>query len=174
MANKNKGVTIIMLVITIIVLILLALFAVYYSTDIAPEARIASAYNSLKEIRTACTEAKSRIEIYPEQYDEYDFFGKSIRDTLSESEQNELAQKCGLTSKDDFSDSTYVISGEDDDEIKRRIQNLELSNINREFVCDIGNNNFYVYGGVKRKTGETFYEYKDIAAMYDILTETKN
>lgn len=171
--RNNRGVTLIMLVITVIVLIMLTTFAVYYSQDIAPEARLATAYSSLKEVKTACMEAKSAIELRPDLYDEYDFFGKNI--FLDGSDVEDLAKRCGLTSSDEFSkEHTYKISPELDDENKRRIEKLEISSVDRIYICDIENNNYYLVNGVKRKTGSMYYEYKDIQYMYEMLTETKD
>lgn len=168
--NNNQGVSIITLVLTIIVMLMVTSFAVYYSTNITPEARVASIYTSLKEVRRACMEAKSSIVLRPDLYDEFDFFGKSIFTDGSDVE--DIAKKCGLTSSDKFSQSTYKVSPKIDDENKRRVEKLEISNVDREYICDIGNNKYYVLGGVKRQTGEISYEYNDIESMYNLLTET--
>ena len=54
MRINNKGVTMMLLVVTIILMIMIAFLAVYYSQNVAPEARVASAYASLKAIRDTC------------------------------------------------------------------------------------------------------------------------
>ena len=177
---NNKGVTIVMLVITIIVLLLLTAFAVFYSTNIAPEARIAAAYNSLKEIRRVCNEAVSSVDLRPDKYEEYDFFGKNIFQDGSNVE--DYATRCGLSSSADFGKAgetdnnkrrVYKITPENDPEVKRRIQALELSAVSRSYIIDLDNSKYYLVDGIKRKTGELLYEYKDIQGMYEMLTDSK-
>ena len=174
MLNNNKGITMMMLIITVIVLIMLTYFAVFYSSNIAPEARIASAYNSMKEIKKACMEAETSIELRPDLYDEYDFFGKTIFEDGSDTE--DIAKRCGLTNASAFTPRTYKITPEDDEEVRRRLQALEISNVNRSFIIDLGSGDgigskYYVVDGVKRKNDEVLYEFKDIEALYEMLTD---
>ncbi len=168
--RNNKGVTRIMLVITVIVLLRLTTFAICYSNDIGPEAKLASAYNSLSEIRRACMEAQSSIALKPDEYDIYYFFGKNIHDDGSNVE--DIAKRCGLKRVDDFGKNTYKITPENDDEVKRRLNRLELSTVNAAYIVDLDNNKYYVVDGIKRKTEDYVYEYREIEQLYDILTES--
>ena len=167
---NNKGVTMMMLVITVIVLIILTSFAIFYSNDIGPEAKLATAYNSMSEIKRAFQEAESTIELKPDEYDEYDFFGKTIYEDGSN--VSDLEARCGLDPSEHFSAKTYKITPENDDEVKRRVNALEISTVNAYYIADIGNNKYYIVDGVKRKTQDTVYEYSDILKLYDILTNS--
>ncbi len=165
---NNKGVTMMLLVVTIIVLLMLTSFAVYYSNDIAPEAKLAKTYNSLTEVRKACQQALSTIELKPDDYDEYYFFGKSIYQDGSN--VADIEARCNLGGEH-FSERTYIFTPENDDEIKRRIQRLELSTVDGYYVADLENRNYYVIDGVKRKgQDERVYEYNDIQKLYNVLT----
>ncbi len=171
---NQKGVTMMMLVITIIVLIMLTYIAVFYSSNVAPEARIAAAYNSLKEIKKACMEAETSIELRPDLYDEYDFFGKTIFEDGSNTQ--DLAKRCGLSSDSEFGPRTYKFTPDKDEDVMRRLQALELSSISRSYVVDLGTSGgigskYYVVDGVKRKNDVILYEFKDIEGLYEMLTE---
>ena len=174
--KSNKGVSLIMLVITIILMIILASYAVYYSYNIAPEAKLAAAFTSLKEIKNACNRAILEIEMDPSNYDEYYFFGDSIQkeenDTGVSGFVQKLAEKCGVTA-DDFSERTYLISNDGTDASKRRLVNLEISSISESYIVDLENEKYYILGGVKRANKEYVYEYRDIELMYDMITKTK-
>ena len=167
--KNNKGVTVTMLVITIVLMIMIASFAVFYSQDIAPEARLASTYSSLKEIKSACDRAILEIELDPSTYDEYYFFGNSI--DKDGSNKDKLADKCGVT-PETFSSRTYNIANDDTEDNKRRIERLEISSISESYVVDLENEKYYVVGGVKRSNGDVVYEFKDIELMYDMIRST--
>ncbi len=167
--KNNKGVTVTMLVITIVLMIMIASFAVFYSQDVAPEAKLAAAFSSLKEVKDACNRAILEIELDPSTYDEYYFFGNNIR--KDGSNVSKLADKCGVT-PEEFSDRTYNISNDDNAENKRRIERLEISSISESYVVDLENEKYYVIGGVKRSNGDVVYEYRDIELMYDMIRAT--
>lgn len=180
--NTNKGVTIVMLVITIIVMIIMTSFAIFYSTNIAPEARIAATFSSLKEVKTACHRALNEIEMDPANLDEYTFFGKNIYQDYTSSQIDELRVRCGLTNpeENDFSERTYIISGSEEENVRRRVEKLEITNLgNFEFVADLGNDKYYVIDGVERiddvnpSNSKIAYEYRDIELLYSMLTSTK-
>jgi uncharacterized protein YpmB len=183
--KNNKGITIIMLVITIIIILILTSFAVFYSTNIAPEAKIAAAFSSLKEIKSACQRAQNEVELFPDQLDEYYFFGKNIVDEKPEGKTaDEWAVRCGLTSKADFGlsgDRTYYIcapTNKNDpnySNMKRRTEKLELSNLNSmEFIVDLEKDKYYIVDGVRRDIHKEAYEYTDVELLYSMLTATKN
>lgn len=177
--KNNHGVTIVMLVITVIILLMLTAFAVFYSNNIAPEARVAAAYSSLKEIKDRCEGAVADVEERPEQYDEFYFFGKTITrevadGIITQSELDDYAIKCGLSDASEFGERTYRITPGEDQSVKARIKALELSSISGSYIVDLDNDKYYIVGGVKRKTGDFFYEYKDIQRMYEMLTKSEN
>jgi hypothetical protein len=182
--KNNKGITMIILVITIIVMLILTSFAVYYSTNIAPEARIAASFQTLKEVKMACQRALNEIEIDP-TLDEYYFFGKNINATDNENAPVgtdgitalNLAFKCGLSSVDEFGNGgerTYYVSGSDDPVIKRRAEKLEMTGLGVDsFVVDLENDKYYIVGGVRRDSSSPFvYEYRDVEMLYSMLTVT--
>lgn len=177
--KNNHGVTIVMLVITVIILLMLTAFAVFYSNNIAPEARVAAAYSSLKSIKDACEQAVADVELRPDQYDEFYFFGKTITrevadGIITQSEFDDYATKCGLSSASDFGERTYRITPESDQGVKERLKKIELSRISSSYIVDLDNDKYYIVGGVKRKTGDFYYEYKDIQRMYEMLTKSEN
>ena len=134
--KNNKGVTLVMLVITIILMLILASFAIYYSNDVAPEASLAAAFSSLKEIKNACNRAILEIEMDPSTYDEYYFFGDNIQ--KEGHDVSAVAIKCGAIPSD-FSDRTYRISNDGTDANKRRLTNLEISSISDTYIVDLEN-----------------------------------
>ncbi len=167
LAINNKGVTMMLLVVTVIVLLMITSFAIYYSNNIAPEARLARAYNSLSEIRKACLQAQSSIELKPELYDEYYFFGKSIYQDGSN--VADIEARCNLGGEH-FSERTYLLTSDNDDEIKRRIQRLEISTVDGYYVADLGNRKYYIIDGVKRKgQDDRVYEFNEIQQLYKVL-----
>jgi len=161
-----------MLVITVIIMLILVAFAVFYSRNTAVEATIATAYTSLKEVKNACARALFEIELDPSTYDEYYFFGRSIQ--LDGSDVADLTERCGGSSEVSFSNRTYKISDSTDDENKRRLERLEITQIHNTYIVDLENNKFYLLDGVKRANDTKVYEYRDIELLYtDLLTPTK-
>ncbi len=172
MIKNNKGVTIMMLVVTIIVLIIVTSFAIFYSNNIAPEAKLATAYTSLSQIKKACMEAQASIALKPDEYDEYYFFGKNL--SQDGSNKSDIAARCGLLDVSELGERSYKITPENDDEVKRRIKRLEISTVNDGFIVDLDNGKYYILGGVKRKTQDVVYEYREIEKLYEMLTTSGN
>jgi Tfp pilus assembly protein PilE len=177
MIKTNKGVTMIMLVITIVIMLILTSFAVYYSTNIAPEARIAAAFSSLKEVKTACQRAMNEIELDSENLDEYYFFGKNI---YKEGENCQfLLSKCGIDSiegtYEEYCQRIYHISGSSNPEMKRRVEKLEITGLGSyEFLVDLERDKYYLLGGTGRNWYDEVYEYSDIERLYSMLTSTND
>ena len=157
-----------MLVITVVLMLILVAFAVYYSRNTAVEARIAATFASLKEVKESCERAMYEIELDPDTYDEYYFFGRNIQSDGSD--VTELQEKCGNVT---FSERTYKISDSTEDENKRRLERLEISKIKETYIVDIENKKYYLVDGVKRADGSKAYEYRDLELTYDMLTATK-
>ena len=120
--KKQSGVSIIMLVITIAMMAIIVSFAVFSSQNITPEAKLASAYSSIKAVKDACDNAMTMIEINGDEYDEYYFFGKNIQSLLTPGELDTIAQNCGLTSASKFSDRTYMIKNSSSENDKRILE----------------------------------------------------
>lgn len=170
--NDKKGVSILMLIIAVVMMAMIVSFAVYYSEDTTPEAKLASAYSSLKVIKDACDNAETLIELNPKEYDDYYFFGYSIKHNItSETELDEYAQNCGLESSLDFSDRTFMIKPAETDEEERILKNLELKGVSSIYVVDLDNKKYYIVGGTKRIDGGELYEYKDIVKAYEMLVK---
>ncbi len=182
MKHSDKGITMIMLVITVVVMLILTSMAVFYSTNIAPEARIAAGFKSIKEVKMTCQRALNEIEMDP-TVDEYYFFGKNIKNTADDGRGgltvNNLIFKCGIANLEELGESgdrTYYISGSDNSSIKRRAEKLELTGLGVDsFVVDLANDKYYLVGGVRRDSSSPFvYEYTDIEMLYSMLTATAN
>ena len=195
--SNNKGITIIMLIITIIVLLLLTSLAIFYSNNIAPESQIAVAYSNLREIKRACEEAKFSIEINPDVHNKYDYFGKTIYEQKDKNgdplDIADIKQRCGLNPADPtdgFSNTdgdVYLIAplteDNEDGDISRRLKALGLSRITNSYIVDLDHDDYYVLGGVKRKSYEylsgdninntTLYEYREIQKLYEMLTKSE-
>lgn len=165
---NNKGISLIMLVITVLMMAIIVSFAVFSSRNITPESKLAAAYASLKAVKDACDNAVTLIEINPNEYDEYYFFGKSIHELMSENEVQTLRTKFDCES---FSERTYLIQNSDVDYDKRILERLELKNISSSYVVDLENENYYIVNGVERGNEPTIYEYKKILKEYNILIE---
>jgi hypothetical protein len=173
--KNNKGVTMIMLVITIILMILIASFAVYYSNNIGPEARLAAQYSSLKEVKAACDNAIIQMELDPDNLDEFYFFGHAI-DYLDKHDEltldgkkvsyDEVMKRCN-TNK--FSGRTYVIVNDGTNESQLRLSHLELSNVSYNYVVDLDYQKYYLVDGVKDSSNQFVYELSDIEKAYSNL-----
>ena len=168
MKINNKGVTMMLLVVTIIMMIIIAFLAVFYSQNVTPEARISAAYSSLSAVKDACVGAVQFTNVGQE--DEYHFFGKTIWKEHS-GEVWKYAERCGLSSESELGERTYLIDPYSDrEEDKRRIVNLELSNLKYEFIVDLDNEKYYILDGVSRlEDDEKKYEYYDIQSLYDMI-----
>lgn len=177
--QNEKGVSVIMLIIAIAMMAIIVSFAVFYSKDTTPEAKLASAYSSLKTIKEACDNAQMLIELNPAEYDEYYFFGNNLQYKITNSsELSNLITKCGLTSIDDLSERTYIIKPEDGEEEKRVLENLELKGVTNTYIVDLENKKYYLVGGAKRVDSlgnssgdESVYEYKDVIEAYEMLID---
>ena len=153
-----------MLVVTIILMIIIAFLAVFYSQNVTPEARVSAAYSSLNAVKEACKAAVQFVDVGQE--DEYFFFGK----TMTDAQRSEYAPQCGVSS---FSgDRVYLIDPySDKEEDRRRIKNLELSNLRERYVVDLDSDCYYLVGGIGRTDDESEkkYEYFDIQSLYDMI-----
>jgi hypothetical protein len=168
--KNNKGVTMMLLVITIILMIILSSYAIYYSENIAPEARLGATYTSLKNVKEACERAVNDIEIGVTDANEFYFFGNNIR--LDGSDIEDLAKRCGLESGDQFGTRTYVIGLADTPENQRRVANLEITGLTQDYVVDLDNEKYYVLDGIRKADKTIVYEYKDIKASYQLLNKS--
>ena len=173
--KNQKGVSMIMLVIAVLMMIIIASIAVYNAPKSRDEANFVKDYASLKAVKEACENALYLIEINPAEYSEYYFFGNNmqfnVENDVIDMEMSEIAQKCGLTSQNDFSSRTYIISGGITDEEKRTLKRLELKDIEDMYVVDLENAKYYILNGIERENDETLYEYQDILLSYKMLTE---
>ena len=66
---KQKGFTMISLIVVIIIIIILAAASVFSSKDLLREAKVAKVYNEMFTVRNAIQELKSLNETDPEAYD---------------------------------------------------------------------------------------------------------
>ncbi len=66
---KQKGFTMISLIVVIIIIIILAAASVFSSKDLLREAKVAKVYNEMFTVRNAIQELKSLNETDPETYD---------------------------------------------------------------------------------------------------------
>lgn len=165
--KNNSGISMIMLVIAIIMMALIVTFAVFSSRNTTTEATFASSYRNLSTVKEACDDAELLIEINPNEYNEYYFFGTPI----PESERSDIKSKCGLTSEEEFGERTYIIKPASNNEERRILENLELKNISDTYVVDLTNKKYYLLNGVKAETSgeKILYEYRDMLTAYELL-----
>lgn len=169
--KNKKGVSLIMLVIAIAMMAIIVSFAVFNSQNTTPEAKLASTYSSLKAIKDSCDNALMLMELDPNAYDEYYFFGNNIQYRITDlTELNKIAVNCGLPSSSSFSDRTYIIKPAETEDEKRVLANLELKSVANTYVVDLENENYYIVGGIDLTNGTKAYEYKDIMKSYQLLT----
>lgn len=116
------------------------------------------------------------IELNPDEYDEYYFFGNNIHHkrtsddaVLSDSEKQEIAKDCGLGEGYTFNEDTYLIKPAETDEEKKVLENLGLKSVTSAYVVDLLNEQYYIVGGIEHASGEKIYEYKDIVKSYEML-----
>ncbi len=159
-----------MLVITIILMIILSSYAIYYSENIAPEAKLGAAYTSLTNIKGACERALNEIAMGADDVNEFYFFGNNIR--TDGTDLDDLAKRCGLESSELFGTRTYLIGIEDTPENQRRVANLEITGMKQSYVVDLDNEKYYVLDGVRKADKAMVYEYKDIKSSYQMLSKT--
>ena len=107
--ENNKGISMVMLVITVIMMAIVLSFALFSSRNVAPEAKVATAYSSLKTVKDACENAINLTQINPKDYTEYYFFGYNVQTNNDEAFVEDIVTKCGLTSVDKISERTYLI-----------------------------------------------------------------
>ena len=169
--ENKKGVSMIMLVITIAMMAIIISFSVFSSKNITPEAKLATAYANVKTVKDACDNALTMIELNPNEYDEYYFFGENVQKLMNASNLQLIIEKCGLTSTAEISDRTYVINNSDSDANKRMLERLELKGISNTYLVDLENKKYYILNGAERVDGNKVYEYKDILRAYDMLTK---
>lgn len=170
--NAQKGVSVIMLIIAVVMMAIIVSFAVFYSQDTTPEAKLASAYSSLKAVKDACDNAETLMELNPAEYDDYYFFGYNVQHNISDTlELNEYAVECGLASYLDFSERTFMIKPASNEEEERILKNLELKGVANTYVVDLDNDKYYIVGGTKRADDRVLYEYKDIVRAYEMLVK---
>ena len=172
--QSNKGVSIIMLIITVIMMAIIVSFAVFYSQNITPEAKLASAYSSIKTVKDACDNAEGFIDLNPDEYDDYFFFGKSIHNSLSVNEVANAAAEFGLGAED-FSARTFVIEptegASEPKEAQRILENLELKGVTNTYIVDLDNKKYYLVGGIENIEGIKLYEYSEILKGYSMLVD---
>ena len=172
--QSNKGVSMIMLIITVIMMAIIVSFAVFYSQNITPEAKLASAYSSMKTVKDACDNAEGFISLNPNEYDDYFFFGKSIHNALSTDQVTNIATEFGIDAGD-LSERTYMIEpidrADDSKEAKRKLENLELKGIEDTYIVDLDNKKYYLVGGIENIEGIKLYEYSEILKGYSMLVD---
>lgn len=175
--KNNKGISLIMLIVAILMMLIIVTLAVFYSRNTTPEAKFASDYYSLTSVKNACEDAKMLIEINPNKYDEYYFFGNNIYNKksgdvlLTDADRSNIAKECGLDETYEFNDETYVIYPAISEEDERILENLELKGITKTYIVDLQNTEYYVLGGIKHSSGDKVYEYKDVVSSYEMLVE---
>lgn len=158
---KQKGITLIQLVITIVVMLILASLAIFQGSNVTTEATIAKEYESMKEVKKAVEQSVLLLEINPETYKEREIFGTALSDANKQS----YYARIGLTSVDELSDRTYFVT-------KDNQKNFELDKIpdGKIYIVDLDNQKYYVVDGVQREDNTKAYEYLDILKLYNMLT----
>lgn len=173
--KEQKGVSLIMLVIAIAMIAIVASYAIFYSQNTTPEAKLARAYSSLKTVKDACGNAMMLIELNPNEYDEFYFFGDNIHQIHQDATAlNEIAVDCGLSSSLDFSERTYLIKPAEIDEEEIILKNLELKGIQDTYIVDLEKDRYYVLDGIEYLDGTTLYEYRSIVSAYEMLVGSIN
>lgn len=173
--GNKKGISLIMLVITVIMMAIIVSFAVFSSRNVTPESKLAAAYSSLKAIKDACDNAVNLIEINPDEYNEYYFFGQNIKSLIDEENLTDLLKNCGLGKETnpilEISDRTYLIKNSESESDLRKLERLELKGVSSTYIVDLENEKYYLLNGVKRLDGESVYEYKDLLKAYNLLID---
>ncbi|MBO5143818.1 MAG: hypothetical protein J6C46_12665 [Clostridia bacterium] len=173
--KEQKGVSIIMLIVAIAMMAIVVSFAVFNSKDTTLEAKLASAYSSVKAVKDACDNAEMLIELNPNEYDEFYFFGHNLEYKLTEAERDDYATRCNLSGSTDFSERTYIIKpadSEDEEALKEEkniLENLEIKGISYTYVVDLEKEKYYILDGVLGLGGNRVHEYTDIIKEYELI-----
>jgi prepilin-type N-terminal cleavage/methylation domain-containing protein len=179
---KNRGVTLIELVIAIIIMIIIAAIAFSSGGETASEAKFSKTYNEVILIHDAIESANVLIEIEKERGEQtpkysYDYF------TVPEEEGivtkvdtgiqidnlgNRLSEtiKTDLKSKIASGKTYYLISYK----YERPLERLGLEKVSREYLVNFPTTDVYLLDGVS-KNGVTEYEYKEIMKLNNTLYE---
>jgi type II secretory pathway pseudopilin PulG len=177
---KNKGITLVELVIAIIIMIIIATIAFSTGKEATLEAKISKAYNEVMLIRESIVDARTLIEIEKERGEEtpkysYDYFTvpeevgivtkfdtstqiDALNDRLSEALKTEIKNNIntGMT--------YYLISYK----YKRPLERLGIKNVEMEYIVNFDTEDVYLLDGIT-KSGTTVYKYDEIIKLYDNL-----
>ncbi|MBQ9314698.1 MAG: hypothetical protein IJ220_06905 [Clostridia bacterium] len=155
---KNEGITILQIVITIVIMIILATIAVFYAQGVPSEARIATIYNEVKEIKSSIVEARmlNKMKV---KGDTLDFYGEV---TVPKVDADAYETVLG----DNRTGEYYYL----DFTSSRKLENtLELENVNHDYLLDFNTLNIYLIKGIEIKSGDTIsvkYDANEIEEYY--------
>lgn len=137
---KNKGITIVEMVIVVLILILLAIIALWSSKRTSVEAEAALIFSELKAVHTGIIKIKQEYEL--ENFEDY---------TAGEHYNTELTD-----ASDNVIDDWYVIYGIDDSRYNKKImQNLGVDELKRNYAVNFNTSEVrFLDGPVK------IYEYE--------------
>lgn len=147
MLKKEKGVSLIILVITVIVMLILAGIIVYEGTGTIKEARKQSIYTNLLLIQAKTRTINDKVE-----FQEAEYIGKVITD-------NSIKEKVGS----DISNDLYELNQED-------LNQLGVDVKENDYAVDYKNDEVYYLKGIEDEQGNLHYSLTDIAAL-DISNE---
>lgn len=151
MLKKEKGVTLIQVIVTMIIAILIASFAVWYAKNVSTEAKLTRIYNEMSTVKDACKDALVINELNPDEYPLSKLFTKKIT--------SENIADFGIDTSID-TENLYVITPEN-------AGSLELEKVKNTYIYDAQNNKLYIQGGFSRiGQDEVGYEFNDVMRLY--------
>ena len=151
---KNKGFSMIQMVVTVIIIIVVAAFAIFYSGDTTKEAKLAKVFNEITEIKNAISQVKVLNEIDPVTYSYSNLFGESIADMTT------YYSKIGIDPETQSGTEYYFLINRNDKKA------LEMERVEYEYIFEMNSGKIYLIDGVARN-GEIIYEYDDIFRQYN-------
>ena len=159
---RNEGVTILQLVITIIIMIIILAIGIFYGPNVAREAKLATIYNEIKEVKSVFKELYilNKIEVsdnYLSFYDEIEV--PKVDVTMYEKELGE----------NPIGDYYYL-----DFTTSRELENvLGIERVENDYILNIQELNLYLVGGTDLvdSDGKVTVEY-DTDKISDYYDET--
>ena len=156
---KNEGITILQIVITVVVMLILATVAILYGQGVPREAKIASVYNEIREIKNAVKEGKALSKITVTD-DKLVVWGEEVADLIT-----------------DTSEYSTILGGDTSGELfylnfssnKRLKEAFDIENISDDYILNLETMQLYKVKGVDvyNASGETtYYKSDDIENYY--------
>ncbi len=162
---RNKGITMIQIVITIIIMIILLVISIFYGQNVTSEARLATVYNEITEIESAIEEYDLLGDIKVE--------GNTL--TIQDTYKAPLVDKTKYSKelKDAKVGNCYYLDFTTSDDLG---DILEMDDIKNDYILDSSSLKIFLVGGIEVSVAENgtskniiMYSSDDILNYYNSI-----